>query len=216
MNFTNYIKTLDEKLSSQNKANFGIENKCSSDNALPYIFCNKFNKSLITGINTPSEASTKYSFSGVKEKNLKIKRRIGISLSEKINPQCIDIVFENKIKAFEALENLLENDNDNIEEERTSEEENKNENEKNKPKRKKILSVPKLDFSEIVKHYKKKPLYIQEVKYISDSSENSEDEDIDYNNNYNFYNDKEIKNEKSNALHHHYHHLHHHHIHYKN
>ena len=93
MNLTNYIKKLDEKLSSKNKANFGILNKLSSDNALSYIFCNQFNKSLIKGINTPSETSTKYSFSGVKEKNLKIKRRIGISLSEKINPQCIDIVF---------------------------------------------------------------------------------------------------------------------------
>ncbi len=94
---------------------------------------------MITGINTPSEASTKYSFSGVKEKNLKIKRRIGISLSEKINPQCIDIVFENKIKAFEALENSLENDNDNIEEERASEEENKNEMKKINLKKKNFI-----------------------------------------------------------------------------
>ena len=44
-----------------------------------------------------------------------------------------------------------------------------NKNEKNKPKRKKTLSVPNLDFSEILKHYTKNP-YIQEVKYISDTS----------------------------------------------
>ena len=31
-----------------------------------------------------------------------------------------------------------------------------NKNEKNKPKRKKTLSVPNLDFSEILKHYTKK------------------------------------------------------------
>ena len=82
--------------------------------------------------------------------------------------------------------------------------------------KKKILSVPKLDFSEIIKHYAKKPICIQEVKYISDSSENSEDKDIDYNNNYNVNNNKEIKNRKSKKHHHHYHHHHHHQIHYKN
>ena len=41
-----------------------------------------------------------------------------------------------------------------------------NKNEKNKPKRKKTLSVPNLDFSEIVKHYTKKPIYSRSKIYI--------------------------------------------------
>ena len=42
----------------------------------------------------------------------------------------------------------------------------KEEKKKNKPKRKKTLSVPNLDFSEIVKHYTKKPIYSRSKIYF--------------------------------------------------
>ena len=102
MDSINNNNILDEKLLINNKANCTTLNKFRSDKALPYIFCNKYNKSLITGINICSEISTKYSSSGVKEKNLKIKRRIGIGInfSDKLNPENLDKIYDNKIKAF--------------------------------------------------------------------------------------------------------------------
>ena len=53
MDSTNNIN-LARTLSIDKKGYF-IQSKCCLDNALPYILSNKYNKSLITGINTSSE-----------------------------------------------------------------------------------------------------------------------------------------------------------------
>ena len=112
MNPSNYFisKNSNDKLSFESKANLNFLNKHKSDNTLPYVICNEFNKSLFTGINQMSEISTKNS-SGLKEKNQKIKKRIGINIFEKLNSEKIDKIVDKKSKAFEALENLLINDN---------------------------------------------------------------------------------------------------------
>ena len=170
--------------------------KFNSNNSLPFPICNEFNKSLITGISQESEASSKHSTPGIKKKNSRLKERIGINKPiQKINPENIDKIFNDKIKAFEALESLLLNDNNNTENtdlddinnsiRKNSDKDNSDNNSiiVNK-KRKKSLSVPKLDFSNIFKNYSRKPLNIQEVKYVSDflldnsnDSENVSDED---------------------------------------
>lgn len=174
-------KNLEQKLSFDNKANLHIKYKNFSDNSLSNIFLNQFNKSLFTGVNQISELSTKISMSSLKKKNSKIRRRIGINV-ETINSENATKVVDNKKKAFEALENLLLNDiinecediynndiNKNFKEEKndfspSNNSDNININEK---KSKKSMSIPKLDFSNIINHYKKKPLYIKEVKYVS-------------------------------------------------
>ena len=199
MNLSNNFlsKNSNEKLSFESKANLNFLYKHKSDNTLPYVFCNQFNKSLITGISQKSEVSTNNS-SGLKEKNPKIKKRIGINIFEKSNSDKIDKIVDKKIRAFEALENLLFNDNVNNEkDEQIDRPEKKNEYKKEKEKKnatvvvkthitntnptiekkriKKSLPIPKLDFSNIFNQYYNNPFYIQEVKYISQF--NNEDSD---------------------------------------
>ena len=184
MDSTNNIN-LGKKLSIDKKGYF-IQSKFCSDNTLPNILSNKYNKSLITGINISSEISTKYSSSGFKEK-LKIKNRIEIKESQELNQENVDKIFNKKIILFEALENLLLDDNDNL-----KGDENEDNEEKIEHKKKRDLTVPKLDFSYIFNHYKKRPLVIHEIKYIQDSPVSSEGyKDIKYY--YNNNNNKIIK-----------------------
>ena len=172
MNLSNYFisKNSDEKLSFDNKTNLNFLFKHKSDNTLPYIACNQFNKSLITGISQMSEIRTKKS-SGLKEKKQKIKERIGINIFEKLNSGKIDKIVDKKLKAFEALEKLLINDNINNEnEEQIKNNEIQKDFKKEKVKKnmslavkdynnktfvnkktKKSISIPKLDFSNIFK-----------------------------------------------------------------
>ena len=201
-------KKSDNKLSSDSKANLNFLYKHKSDNSLPYIVCNQFNKSLITGVNQISEVSTKNS-PGLKEKNQKIKKRIGINIFEKLDSENIDKIVEKKLKAFEALENLLINDNVNNEiDVQIKSKEIKNDLKKQKvnknmsllvktyktntvenKKIKKSLFIPKLDFSNIFNQYKN-PFYIQEVKNVSqfkdedddNNDSNSEKKEINNNN----------------------------------
>jgi hypothetical protein len=98
------------KFSSDTKINFVYLNKNSSNQTLPNLVCNEFNKALITGISQISDLSTINSISNsIKDKHMKLKKKIGI-YSEKYNSSDIDEIVENKSKAFEALENLVLND----------------------------------------------------------------------------------------------------------
>ena len=102
--------TFKNKFSSDSKVNLFYLNKNSSNQTLPNLVCNEFNKSLITGISQISELSTKNSISNtIKDKHKKLKKKLGIC-SEKYNTSDIDEIVENKNKAFEALENLVLND----------------------------------------------------------------------------------------------------------
>jgi hypothetical protein len=102
--------TFKNKFSSDTKINFVYLNKNSSNQTLPNLVCNEFNKALITGISQISDLSTINSISNsIKDKHMKLKKKIGI-YSEKYNPSDIDEIVENKNKAFEALENLVLND----------------------------------------------------------------------------------------------------------
>ena len=228
MNLSNSIlsKNSNEKLSFENKANLNFLYKNNSDNTLPYVFCNQFNKSLITGISQMSEVSTKNS-SGLKEKKQKIKKRIGINIFEKLKSENLDNIVSKKIKAFEALEKLLINDNVNNENEKQIDKpEIKNDSKKEKDKKnstvvgkthttnnnsiikkkriKKSLSIPKLDFSNIFNQNYNVPFCIQEVKYISQFSNedsntfdsNSEKKEIK-NNNHQHKNYKKSKNKRN-------------------
>ena len=171
--------------------------KFNSNNSLPFPICNEFNKSLITGISQQSEASSKHSTPGIKKKNSRLKERIGINKPIlAMNQEKIDKIVDDKIKVFEALESLLLNDNDNADNtdlDDTNNNDRQNSDKDNSDnnsmiidkKRKKSISVPRLDFSNIFNKYSRKPLNIQEVKYISeflldnsDDSVNDSDEDI--------------------------------------
>ena len=146
--------------SFDNKVNLHFSSKNRSDNALASNKCSKFNKSLINGMNNNSENNSKTSTS---KKTLKIKKKRGITPIEKMNSENIDKIIVSKIKIFEALEKLLMNDNDN----------NNLNNNDNITKKRKNISIPKLDFSNIYNNYNRKLLYIKEVKYISkDNKEN--------------------------------------------
>lgn len=102
--------TFKNKFSSDTKINFVYLNKNSSNQTLPNLVCNEFNKALITGISQMSDLSTLNSISNsIKDKHMKLKKKIGIC-SEKYNSSDIDEIVENKSKAFEALENLVLND----------------------------------------------------------------------------------------------------------
>ena len=102
--------TFKNKFSSDSKVNLFYTNKNSSNQTLPNLVCNEFNKSLITGISQMSELSTINSISNtIKDKHMKLKKKLGIC-SEKNNTSDIDEIIENKSKAFEALENLVLND----------------------------------------------------------------------------------------------------------
>ena len=98
--------TFKNKFSSDSKVNLFYLNKNSSNQTLPNLVCNEFNKSLITGISQISELSTKNSISNtIRDKHKKLKKKLGIC-SEKYNTSDIDEIVENKNKAFKALENL--------------------------------------------------------------------------------------------------------------
>jgi len=99
--------TFKNKFSSDTKINFIFLNKNRSNQTLPKLMCNEFNKSLITGINQLSDLSTINSVSStIKDKHMKLKKKIEIC-SEKNNTANIDEIVNNKNKAFEALENLV-------------------------------------------------------------------------------------------------------------
>ena len=190
--------TLEKKLN----LNLNLQYKNKSNSSLPQIICNQFNKSLITGINQKSEVSSRHSVSCIKEKNSKLKKRMGINTPIiRLIPENIDKILDDKVKMFEALENLIidddnneinHNDDNDSEEKCNSEKKVSNKKiythiDKNCPSKKKkaqsSLEVPKLDFSHIFNYYNKKPLYIQEVKYVSDFLlDNNEDNNSDSDN----------------------------------
>ena len=181
----------------ENKKYFDIKSKISyknkSDNSLQNIFCSQFKKSLITGSNQISEASTKNTLLGLNEKNRKIKKGSESNIIDELSPENIDKIITNKIKVFEALENILKIDNEYEEQIRGGDVKDINKLSLQKmniikEKRVKCLSVPKLDFTNIFNQYNCKPFYIKEVNYISSYSM----EDSDYNSI--FENNEKIKN----------------------
>jgi hypothetical protein len=102
--------TFKNKFSSDSKVNLFFLNKNRSNQTLPNLVCNEFNKSLITGISQMSDLSTINSITNtIKDKHKKLKKKIGI-YSEKYNTSDVDEIVENKSRAFEALENLVLND----------------------------------------------------------------------------------------------------------
>ena len=199
MNLTSSTNSnsLEGNASFDKKVKLNRNCKFNSNKSLPFPVCNEFNKSLITGISHQSEANSKHSTPGIKKKNSRLKERIGINKPiSTINQENIYKIVDDKIKVFEALENLLLNDNDNTDntylddinnsDRQNSDKDNSDNNSIiiNK-KRKKSISVPKLDFSNIFNNYSRKPPNIQEVKYVSDflldnsnDNENDSDEDI--------------------------------------
>ena len=93
-----------------NKLNLNYCYKNKSDNNLPLIEYNLFNKSLFNGINQKSEISN----SSISRRSLKIKNKIdkvGINPIQELNSENIDEIISKKSKIFEALEKLLINDN---------------------------------------------------------------------------------------------------------
>lgn len=170
----------EEKITNDNKDNIQYINKYRSNQTLPSIFCNQFNKALITGINPISDISTINSISNsIKDKHIRIKKKMGINFVDKLNINNADEIVDNKKKPFKALEDLLMNDevNDNIINESNITSNLKDDsmisitiyetqtaNTSNLAKEKKCLSVPKLDFTTIHNKYKNTQVYIKEVK----------------------------------------------------
>ena len=116
MNFPNCTITstndyyLQVKNPFDNKLNLNYCYKNKSDNNLPFIEYNLFNKSLFNGINQKSEISN----SSISRRSLKIKNKIdkvGINPIQELNSENIDEIISRKSKIFEALEKLLINDN---------------------------------------------------------------------------------------------------------
>lgn len=203
----------EEKPQFNNKICSNIYKKNRSDNGLPFLVCNQFNKYLISGINPISDNSTKNSSSIMREKTLNIKKKIGINIYVRLTPENLDKIIDSKKRAFDALENLIQND---IIEEETKENgneldnskiENNNQNKIYKTqntqniinnkniKKKKGISVPKLDFTSIYKHYSKRTLRIQEVKYFSKYiQENDDSESSHHYNHYHHHKSSKKKN----------------------
>ena len=102
---------------------------------------------------------------------------MGITPIETLNLENFDKIISSKIKVFEALENLIMNDNDIDDKNNENNYETLNNKNVVNKQRNKNLSIPKLDFSNIINNYNRIPLYIQEVNYISNNKENK-----DYNN----------------------------------
>lgn len=180
-------KNLEENVSSEQKVNLNQLNKNQSNNSSSLFIYNQFNKSLVTEVNKKSEVNYKCSISGIKEKNSKMKKHKGINKPiTKLIPENIDKIIDDKVKIFEVLENLLIDD-DNTHNNTSHEEEKYNSHRKiydkdiqiekvNLNKKKKAqssLEVPILDFSNIFNYYSKKPLHIQEVKYVWDFLEDN-------------------------------------------
>jgi hypothetical protein len=166
--------------SSDTKANLDYSKKNTSYQILPNFVLNQFNKTLITGINQMSELSTKNSvMNSIKDKHMKIKKKFGICSKQELTSFEIDEIVDAKNKAFEALENLLLNDeifdNENCKNEVDSNnshiEDNINGNQTENTfipkKKKKRISIPKLDLTDILNNYKNSELYIREVKNVS-------------------------------------------------
>ena len=202
----NYRIFSEENSLFNNKICSNIYKKNRSDNGLPFLVCNQFNKYLISGINPISDNSTKNSSSIMREKTLNIKKKIGINIYVRLTPENLDKIIDSKKKPFEALENLIQND---IIEEETKENDNNLKiednsqnkiyktqntqniiNDKNK-KKKKGISVPKLDFTSIYKHYSKRTLRIQEVEYFSKYIKENDDSESSHH--YNHYHHKSTK-----------------------
>jgi hypothetical protein len=191
--------TFKNKFSSDSKVNLFFLNKNRSNQTLPNLVCNEFNKSLITGISQMSDLSTINSITNtIKDKHKKLKKKIGI-YSEKYNTSDVDEIVENKSRAFEALENLVLNDEilDNSNNNNSNSEINvisnnnnfikesndiknklntsnstndtQNVNTSTSNKGKKCVSIPKLDFTNIYKKYNNSELNIKEVKNIINS-----------------------------------------------
>lgn len=105
-NYNNFLK-LGCKLCT--KINHNESYKYKSDQSLPNITCNQFNKSLITGI-ISNISTDSLNTNSVKEKK-NTKKKIGICSD--INQEYIDEFIDNKNKVFDALENLIMNDDAN-------------------------------------------------------------------------------------------------------
>ena len=110
---------------------------------------------------------------------MKIKKKFGICSKQELTSFEIDEIVDAKNKAFEALENLLLNDeifdNENCKNEVDTNnshiEDNINGNQTENTfipkKKKKRISIPKLDLTDILNNYKNSELYIREVKNVS-------------------------------------------------
>ena len=116
-------------------------------------------------------------------------------------------------KAFEALENLIKDetkDNSKNKKRHHTNHTHKSKNKKNKRNKssiklmckslnKEIISVPKLDFTNIFKTYKNKKLKIKEISIKPKHEKNTDDENA-------YINKKKLNDEKN--RHHHHNHLH--------
>ena len=116
------------------------------------------------------------------------------------NLNVINLIFNNKNKAFEALESLILNDNENnikIKRHKYKSKSNKNiyNRERNKTAGKLLkiedIPVPKLDFTKIYNKYNNKKLKIRKISLTSDDEKNTKKMD---------------KIDKPNIHHHHKHH----------
>lgn len=125
-------------------------------------------------MNLESENSIKFS----EQKNSKDNHCI---LETMNNLNKINRIFNNKYKAFEALENLILNDNDNNKEikrlrlkSKTNEifinrDRNKTPGQYLKTEK---ISIPKLDFTRIYKRYSNQKILIKEIVIMSDDEKN--------------------------------------------
>ena len=148
-----------------------------------------FDSTISTGTSKVSETTNINSSS-----NKLIQKNIYFENNSNIKENKINEIFGKKYKTFEALENLLindendeNNDNNNIEvhqdKNNNVDKDNKN---KNKEINKKILSVPKLDFSNIYNDYKKNILFVKEIN-------NEQRFSINQNNHYHHHLYKDIE-----------------------
>ena len=98
------------------------------------------------------------------------------------NLNVVNLIFNNKNKAFEALESLILNDNeDNIKIKRhkykSKSNKNMNNRDRNKTAKKALkiedIPVPKLDFTKIYEKYNNKKLKIRKISIMSDDEKNT-------------------------------------------
>jgi len=165
--------------SCDTKVNLNYLKQNPSYQTLPNVVFNQFNKALITGISQMSELSTKNSvMNSIKDRHLKMKKKFGLCSKEELTPLEIDEIVEAKNKVFEALENLLLNDEtfdnekckNDIDINNNQNKDNINDNQSENTifkKDKKIISIPKLDFTYILNNYRNEELYIREVRNVS-------------------------------------------------
>lgn len=138
---------------------------------------NKWNNYLITGTFETSEINKMNSFYNklTEKNNSNFENIIGFDTIEKYENQNNFIeILNNKYKAFEALENLENEDNINNITKKKHKHKHKEKNKKrkklmersrnaytSKSLNKKLISVPKLDFTKIFKEYNKKKYQIK-------------------------------------------------------